>query len=167
MSEEKKEQEVEEMVRIEPKGLTEEEKLKTIMMVLKKKKTQQEVSKETGVSRESVRKWKDKAIKGMKDALKEHKKGRKPKDYIKTEEELRKENERLKHELAWAKAERDVAEKELKKKEKKLWVAKHVLNFWQKTGRVEIKKKSVMGKVIKNIFSDVPKKPSSKEEPEE
>ena len=119
------------------------------------------------MSRESVRKWKDKAIEGMKAALKEQKKGRKPKDYIETEEELRKEVERLKSELAWAQAEREVAEKELKKETKRLWVARRVLNFWQKTGRVEIKKKSIMGKVIKNIFSDVPKRPCDQEDKED
>jgi transposase-like protein len=148
------------------KGLTEEEKLKTIMMVLKKTKTQQEVSRETGVSRESVRKWKNRAINGMKEALKEQKKGRKTKDYIETEDDLRKEVERLKNELAWTRAEKDEAEKELKKETKRLWMARRVLNFWQRTGRLEIKKKSIIGKVIRNIFSDVPKRPYGPEETE-
>jgi hypothetical protein len=103
----------------------------------------------------------------MKEALKEQKKGRKTKDYIETEEDLRKEVERLKNELAWAQAEREVAEKELKKETKKLWVARRVLNFWQKTGRIDLKKKSIMGRVIKNIFSDVPKKPYGPEDVKE
>jgi uncharacterized protein (DUF3084 family) len=100
----------------------------------------------------------------MKEALKEKKKGRKPKGYIAKEEDLVIEMEKLRRELEETKKAKKEIEKENRYTKDQLWVARHALNFWEKQGRIDLKKNPTLQKVIKNIFSEVPKKPYGPEE---
>jgi hypothetical protein len=135
------------------------------MLILKKEKLMKEVSAETGLSRETLREQKNAALKGMKEALKEKKRGRKPKGHLSTMEEAEAEVARLKEELAEEKKTRKTLEKESLEVKEDLWMARHVIGYWQKLGRIDVKKKSALWKVLRNIFSRVPKKPYGPEGP--
>lgn len=122
------------------------------------------MSQEAGLSRETLRIQKNKAIKAIKESLKDEKRGRKPKDYVAGEKNQAVEIERLKRELEEAKKAKKVLEKENRGIMDQLFVAKHALKFWEKEGRVDLKKNPTLQKVINNIYSEAPKKLSKPEE---
>jgi len=55
-------------------------------------------------------------------------------------------------------------ENERKKAKKELWMARHAITFYEKHTGGEGKKNARMRKVLKEIFSEVPKKPLAQEE---
>ena len=135
-----------------------EVKLEKTLLILTKEEQMQEVSADLGVSRESLRKWKNKALMGMKKALEEKPAGRKAADWVE-EEKLREELEKARYQLKEAEKENRRLERKMRKDAENLQMARHALGVWKDEGRLDIKKNSVLKKLLKNIFSRVPKKP--------
>ena len=162
MEEEKKEQNQEQIQPQEPEfkqpEISPEQKLESVLQVLSKKKKVQEVALERGVSRESVREWKNKALEGMEKALENKERGRKPKNYVK-EDELRDNLEEIQEKLKVLEKEKARLEEEKKKAVNEMWMARRAISFIDKNFAMDAKKNAGTKKVLKEIFSNIPKKP--------
>jgi hypothetical protein len=70
----------------------------------------------------------------------------------------------MRNELAIQQTENKKLKKESKSVEADLWMARHVIDYYTKHGLMELKKNGILGRILKRIFSRVPKKPSKPEE---
>ena len=139
------------------KEITEGLKMETILLVLSKKKKLQDAAAELGVSRETVRLWKKRAMQGMQKALKTMEQGRRPKNYVK-EDDLRANLENIRERLEGLEKEKKALEEEKKSAVNDLWMARRVISFVDKNFAVGAKKNKSGRNVLKNVFSNVPKK---------
>ena len=116
------------------------------------------------MSRETLREQKNAALRAMKEALKEKKRGRKPNTHVANLEEAVTEIGSIRKELSEEKKQRKALEKENLEIKRDLWMARHVIGYWQREGRIDIKKKGTLWKVLRNMFSRVPKRLFEQEE---
>lgn len=111
-----------------------------------------------------MREWKNKAIEGMEKALEDKERGRKPKNYVK-EDELRENLEEIQDKLKAVEKEKARLEEEKKNAVNELWIAKRSITFIDKNFASDAKKNANTKKVLKVVFSNVPKKPYKEEKP--
>jgi predicted nuclease with TOPRIM domain len=95
---------------------------------------------------------------GMRKALEDKKPGRKPKNYVK-EDELQDNLEEIQENLKDLEKEKARLEAEKKKAVSELWMARRAISFIDKNFAVGAKKNAGTKKVLKEIFSNIPKKP--------
>lgn len=90
------------------------------------------------------------------------KKGRHPKNYVE-ETQLRDELAKMHKALTESEKARRIVERDKKRIINELWTARRVIGFWAKEKLIDFKKNGILRRLIKNIFSNVPKKPVGKE----
>jgi transposase-like protein len=140
------------------KKFSREQKLEAVLMSVAKKKKGTEICLDLKISRETLTEWKNKAYEGMAKALAGKEKGRKPKDYVE-DEYLRKENEKLKKYVEVLKEQNKSLDRARRMMADKIVMMRKVIRFWEKNDRLDVKKNSVLIRVLKNVFYGVPKKP--------
>jgi transposase-like protein len=144
--------------------IPQEEKFQCVLAVMAKKKRVKQICAEQNITRQTFKVWKKTAIEGMAKAfLSQGKRGRKPKEYLAEEEDVRESLEEVKKREKKLQMQILLLETERKKAKKELWMARHAITFYEKTTGGEGKKNARMRKVLKEIFSDVPKKPLAQE----
>ena len=132
-------------------------KTRIVLEVLKGAKIQ-DIADKQKVSRETVRKWMEKGLEGMKEALSRKKRGRRPKNYI--------EKKNMRKAILNMEKKLKKAEKRIKKLERQhrqaageMQIARRALAFAAKHSENEAKKNRDTKLLLKKIFSKVPKRP--------
>jgi uncharacterized protein (DUF3084 family) len=80
------------------------------------------------------------------------------------DDELRGNLEEIRDKLRVLEEEKKKLENEKKKATKDLWMARHVISYFDKNLAMGAKKNETTKKVLKTLFSNVPKKPYKEEE---
>ncbi len=141
-----------------------EVKFQAVLKVMAKEKKVKQVCEEMDISRETFREWKKIALEGIARAfLKTEKRGRKPKNYVK-EEDLRETVTKAQEEQRKLEEKIRILEEEKKKATQELQIARKATSFFEKNDEDGAKKNANMRKVLKEIYSEVPKKPYKTEE---
>jgi transposase-like protein len=141
-----------------------EEKFQAVLHVMAKEKKVKQVCVEMDISRETFREWKKIALEGIARAfLKTEKRGRKPKNYVK-EENLRESMEKAQEDQKKLEEKIRVLEEEKRKATQELQIARKATNFFEKNSEDDAKKNASSRKILKEIYSEVPKKPYKTEE---
>lgn len=133
------------------------EKERLLQEVWSGKKKIAQVCREARISRPTYYKWEKRALEALRKALKEEPAGRREKEYV-PEEKLRKELKNLREGLKKSQKETAKIERQKKLVETDLYMSRKIIEWRIEDGSLDIKKNGDLARLVKKLFSVMPRR---------